>query len=88
MKLTRPLDSCAVMKAEICLYLNYVEHQLPFQVADHSEIYSLMFPGSKIARDFKCKRTKATYLINDAIGPCLRKELISYSLCIDESNDC
>jgi hypothetical protein len=66
------------------------------QTADHSEVYALMFSDSKIVQHLKCKRTKLTYLINDAITHSLRKELVTdmtfgtghYSLCIDESNDC
>jgi hypothetical protein len=91
-----PLGNVEVMKAELRSCFHYVEHDLSFVTADHSDVYQQMFPDSNIAKAFKCKRTKVSYLLNDAITPCIREEIVSdltsgskfYSLGIDESNDC
>ena len=45
-------------------------HNLPFSAADHlSELLPSMFPDSKIAADFSCKRTKTKAIICDALEP-------------------
>ena len=88
-------DSDRVMRAELRLALHFAEHNISFAVADHSNLYSAMFTDSRIAKDMKCKSNKISYLLNDAIGPYIREELVGeinndsglYSLSIDESTD-
>ena len=53
-----------------------------------------MFPDSKIAKNFKCKHTKTTRLLNEAIFPRIRSSLLNcmmdnpFSLTNDGSSDC
>jgi hypothetical protein len=83
------------MRAELRLALHFAEHNISFAVADHSNLYSAMFTDSRISKDMKCKSNKISYLLNDAIGPYIREELVGeinndsglYSLSIDESTD-
>ncbi|MGH0155538.1 UNVERIFIED_CONTAM: hypothetical protein FKN15_029258 [Acipenser sinensis] len=51
-----------------------------------------MFPDSKIAQQFKCRRTKLTQILKKSIAPELTKVIERcktgpYSVMIDESND-
>ena len=48
-----------------------------------------MFPDSKIARNFKCNRTKATAILNEAMRPSLKymKEQ-PFALVNDGTSDC
>ena len=69
-------------------------HNLPFQAADHlSDLFTAMFPDSKIAAAFSSKHTKTKAIICDAIDPFLKKPLLSllqvspYNLLCDESNE-
>ena len=77
------------------LFSNFVvEHNLPFAVADHfSDLCKKMFPDSKTAENFACKRTKCTQIVKQAIAPYLTDKLIKhcqenpFSILCDESND-
>lgn len=92
-KTTGTLDS-QVIRSE-ALFSNFVaEHNMAFAVADHfSELCKKMFPDSKIADKFACKRTKCTQIIKQAIAPDLHKTLIErcrrqfFTILCDESND-
>lgn len=84
-----------VMRAELRYAIHLVEHKIAFVSADHSSMFKEMFSDSKVASSFQCKRTKVTYLINDAIAPEVRNVIIQdlnsgcggFSLSVDESND-
>ena len=41
-------------------------------------MYQELFPDSKIARNFKCSRTKTTCIMNQAMRPLPRNELAEY----------
>ena len=64
-------------RAEV-LHTNFiVQHNLPFLTAEHlSPLYAKMFPDSKIAKNFKCSRTKTTCILNQAMGPALKHTLV------------
>ena len=48
-----------VTSAEVMMCQFLAMHNLPFLAADHlSDLFPAMFPDSKIAGDFACKRTK------------------------------
>jgi hypothetical protein len=70
-----------------------VEHNLPISTADHlSPLLSVMFPDSKIAKEFACKRTKATYILHEIAGDCQRKVVqiigkLPFTILTDGSND-
>lgn len=55
--------------------------------------YSNIFPDSEIAKNFKCRLTKATIILNEAVYPSLRRNLVNYmaanpfSMVNDGSND-
>ena len=55
--------------------------------------YSNMFPDSEISKNFKCRLTKATIILNEAVYPSLRPNLVNYmvanpfSMVNDGSND-
>ncbi len=59
-----------VISAEIKMAQFIVMHNLSFQSSDHlSDLFSSMFPDSKIAASFSCKHTKTKSIICDAIDP-------------------
>ena len=60
----------SVIRAEV-MHTNFiVQHNLYFLTADHlSPMYSKMFPDLKIAKTFRCARTKTTAILNNAIFP-------------------
>ena len=69
-------------------------HNLPFQTADNfSDLFTKMFPDSRIAVDFCCKRTKIKALISDALDPHLKKPILElakaapFNILCDESNE-
>ena len=82
------------IKAEV-LHTNFiVQHNLSFMTADHlSPLYAKMFPDSKIAKNFKCCRTKTACILNQAMYPLSKKHLVTYmkenpfSFCHDGSSD-
>ena len=57
------------MTAELMMTQFIVEHNLPISAADHmTHLFPAMFPDSKIASQFACKRTKTTHLIHEITG--------------------
>ncbi len=80
---------------EAVLFANFVAvYNLPFFVADHfSELYKVMFPDLQIAQKFRCKRTKITNNVNNALGPLYDSQVTllckenPFSVMMDESND-
>ncbi len=83
-----------VISAEIKMAQFIVMHNLSFQSSDHlSDLFSSMFPDSKIAASFSCKHTKTKSIICDAIDPHLKKLIIEcvrcspFHLLCDESNE-
>lgn len=51
----------SVIRAETLMANFLIEHNLPFSTADHlTELVKVMFPDSRIAKEFASKRTKST----------------------------
>ena len=90
---TKSVDD-QVTRAET-LFSNFAaEHNLSFTVSDHfTDLCKKMFPDSKIAEKFACKRTKCTQIVKQAIAPDLWRTLIKrckkqpFTILCDESND-
>jgi hypothetical protein len=83
-----------VTAAEVRFSYFIAEHNLPFLVADHfTDLCKVLFPDSKIAQSFKCRRTKTTHILTNAIAPQVDKRVTElcwtekYSIMVDESND-
>lgn len=61
-KILLPQDNTTI-RAETLMTQFIIEHNLPMAVADHLSILMIkMFPDSKIAEKFACRRTKITAL--------------------------
>ena len=81
-------------RAEVKLAVSMVEHNVPFAVADHfSPLLKECFKDSPTAQSFKAARTKMSCIINEAVAPHFRKELVMkmrtnpFTLITDGSND-
>ena len=79
--------------AQVTMANFIAQHNLPFATVDHlTGILPQMFPDSKIAMDYACKRPKTTAIVCDALKPYLMKAVVetarssSFSLLCDESN--
>ena len=58
-----------------------VQHNISFLIVDHlAPLYAKMLPDSNIAKNFKCSRTKTTYILNQAMRPLLRSKLVDYMI--------
>jgi len=83
-----------VIKAEVMVTNFLVQHNLPLATANHlGPLFKAIFPDSKIAKGYACGRTKATAIINKALGPHCHDYLVQhckthpFSLGIDGSSD-
>ncbi|KAK1875833.1 Histone acetyltransferase mst2 [Dissostichus eleginoides] len=81
-------------RAEVKVAVAMVEHNVPFAVADHfSPLYKECFRDSPTAQGFKSASTKTTCIINEAVAPHFKKELVMkmrenpFTLVTDGSND-
>ncbi|KAK1902456.1 Histone acetyltransferase mst2 [Dissostichus eleginoides] len=81
-------------RAEGKVAVAMVQHNVPFAVADHfSPLYKECFRDSPTAQGFKSASTKTTCIINEAVAPHFRKELVMkmrenpFTLFTDGSND-
>ena len=81
-------------RAEVKVAVAMVKHNIQFSVADHfSPLYKECFEDSPMAQSFKSVSTKTTCIINEAVAPHLKKELvmkmreIPFTLVTDGSND-
>ena len=63
-------ESQAAIKAEVLVTNLLVQHNLPIATADHlGPLFREIFPDSRIAKSYKCARTKAAAIPNEAIAP-------------------
>ena len=83
-----------VRDAEIRMAAFISEHNLSFNIMDHfSELLPKLCPDSKIAAQFKSKRTKTKCIVRNALAPCIHEELVEkwktkhFSVIIDETTD-
>lgn len=84
----------AVCMAELTHAFMTAEHNIAFNASTHlSDLYSRMFPDSKIAKEFKSKRSKTAALIRQVLGPHYHNHIVTllrsnyFSLMFDESTD-
>ena len=82
------------IRAEV-LHTNFIVQHISFLTADHmAPLYRTMFPDSNIAKNFRCKRTKTTCILNKALYPRIKTNLVEYmsenpyALVNDGSSDC
>ena len=84
--------SSKIILAEVAMSNFIAQHNLSFATADHLTDLPKMFPDSKIAAGYACKRTKTTAIVCDALQPHLLKPVVdtakslSFSILCDESN--
>lgn len=83
-----------VREAEAKLTFMICDKNLPFQLMDTlTEVCKHIFPDSKIARNLKIKRKKATTLAITKLAPYVKGKLVSklqvnkFSLIVDETTD-
>ena len=69
------------------------QHNVPLALADHlSPMIRDIFDGD-VAKQYACAKTKTACILNGAVAPLLKQELISvmqcmpFSLCVDGSSD-
>ena len=80
MDTARSSQTNKVIAAEVKMTRFITMHNLPFSPADHlSELLPSMFPDSKIAADFSCKRMKTKAIICDALEPYLKDQSMNIS---------
>ena len=80
--------------AEVRNTMMIAHHNAALCLADHiGPMQRKNFPDSKIAQHYRCARTKTACILNYAIAPLLRDELVaqmkveSFSLSVDASSD-
>ena len=68
---------------------------MSFLTADHlAQIYCVMFPHSNIVKNVRCRRTKTTFILNNALYPKIKSGLVEilsenpYGLVNDGSSNC
>ncbi|KAI4832261.1 hypothetical protein KUCAC02_015235, partial [Chaenocephalus aceratus] len=79
-------------RAEVKVAVAMVQHNVPFAVADHfSPLYKECFRDSPTAQGFKSASTKTMCLINEAVAPHFKRELVmkmrENPFTLDGSND-
>ncbi|KAK8774732.1 hypothetical protein V5799_010734 [Amblyomma americanum] len=82
-----------VVRAETLFVLGITLKEVPFSWADTAtSLFPGMFPDSEIAKQFSCKRTKASYKVSDGLESYFRRLVMDelnrpnvfYSIAIDE----
>lgn len=81
-------------RAEVKVAVAMVQGDVPFAVADHfSPLYRECFKDSPTAQNFKSASTHTTCIINEAVAPHYKNELVMkmrenpFTLVKDGSND-
>ncbi|XP_061571349.1 uncharacterized protein LOC133424833 [Cololabis saira] len=87
-------EYCSTRRAEVKVAVAMVQHDVSFAVADHfSPLWRECFKDSPTAQHFKSASTKTTCIINHAVAPHFRNELVMkmrenpFTLVTDGSND-
>ncbi|XP_071508171.1 uncharacterized protein [Diadema antillarum] len=87
-----PKDN-AVIRAEVLMTQFLIEHNVPFAASDHlSSSMKEMFPDSKVAAEFACRRTKTTAIAR-TLGQEARGDILCkirerpFSISTDGSSD-
>lgn len=81
-------------RAEVKMAATLVHHNVPLAVTDHlGPLLKECFKDSTTAQDYRCARTKTTCIVNGALAPHFKQELVvhmkegPYTLITDGSND-
>ena len=79
--------------AEVKISTLLAQHNVPLALADHlSPMIQDVFDG-EVAKGYSCARTKTTAILNNAVAPAFKSELVAmmqhqpFSILIDGSND-
>ena len=79
-----PKDN-SVICAEVLMTQYLIEHNVPFSSADHlTDLVKQMFPDSRIASKFACRRTKAS-AVGRTLGQEAKGEIINIIIEFDKS---
>ena len=72
-----------------------VQHNISFLTANHlAPLYRVMFSDSNIAKNFRCRHTKTTCILNNTLYTKIKSDLVEcmsenpYALVNDGSSDC
>nr|XP_037268146.1 uncharacterized protein LOC119159479 [Rhipicephalus microplus] len=83
-----------VTQAETIFVVGMTLKGVPYSWADTATmLYPKMFPDSEVAKKFSCKRSKASYIVSDGLGPHFKQLVVDelnrpdtfYSIAIDET---
>lgn len=87
------LMSLQIRDAEVKMSVLLAQHNVPLALAEYlNPLIRDVFDG-EVAQGYACAKTKITCILNRAVAPQLRDELVSlmqnmpYSLSVDGSND-
>ena len=92
---TKPVNDDKQICKEV-VHTNFiVQYEMSFLTADHlGLLYHVMFPDSNIAKNFRCRRSKTTRILNNALYPKIKSDLVEYmcenshALVNDGSSNC
>lgn len=83
-----------IIRAETKVAIALAQNNIPMSFAYKLNVLLKdIFPDSKIAQGYACGKTKTTCILNEAVAPSLKQELVqalkkeAFSLCVDGSND-
>ena len=91
---TSSLENLKKTKAEVKIAVLTASYNIPLAFRDHlSPLIRSIFPDSAIAAKYHSASTKATCMLNHAVSPILKKDLVDnmksspFSIAVDGSND-
>lgn len=77
-RLTFHVHSNDVIMAELYWLFYSAHNNISFRASSSaSQLFSKMFPDSKIAADVSMSRTKATYLVSHGVAPIFQKDVVN-----------
>ena len=87
-------EDFSTTRTEVLWTLFTIEHDLSLNASDHfTKLLPKLCPDSKIARGFRCGRTKTTAILNEALAPDCTQNVVDvlnaqpYSIMVDEATD-
>ena len=90
-----PVNDDKQIRAEVLHTSFIVQHNISFLTADNlAPLYRVMFPDSNIAKSFRCRLAKTTCILNNALYPKIKSDLVEYmsenpyALVNDGPSDC
>jgi len=82
-----------IERAEVKMSILLAQHNIPLSLADHLSLMIRNVFDGDVTKGYACAKTKTSCILNGAVSPLLKNELISimqnspFSLCIDGSSD-